>query len=187
MIKQIILYVFSLLFPKDETIYIKEYMIDTKYIPQEIVWIDDINVLLSSSGYTEIFNTNNRKNNIIETCENCIYGYDFGFIYCRYINRNINSWDEFSTTIEVYDINDDLLFSKDIFPTVVPTVCRKDFVILKTNDPNLEEKTYILDIESNTLNEDFNKEVQREWYSKDMKRKIIIGEDYRLWVYVRNK
>jgi len=187
MIKELILYILSLFFPKDETIYIKEYMIDTKYVPQEIVWIDDINVLLSSYGYTEIFNTNNRKKNIIDTCENCIYGYDFGFIYCKYINRNINSWGEFSTSIEVYDIDKNLLFSKEIFPTVAPTLCKRDYILFNTNDPNLKQYSYILDIKNGTLEGRDEPQENKEWYSKDMSKKIIIGEDYRLWVYERNK
>ncbi len=182
MIKEILFYFLSLLFPKDASVYVKEYMIDTKYVPQEIVWIDDINVLLSSYGYTQIFNTYNRKENTIDTCNNCIYGYDFGFIYCKYVNRNISSMDEFSTTIEQYDIKDNLIFSKDIFPTVAPISCKRDYLILKTNDPNLEENTYILDIKSNVLKESEQKEI-REWYSKNMDRKIVIDEYYRLWVY----
>jgi len=185
MFKEILFYILSLIFPKQEDIYIKEYMLDTKYIPQEIVWIDDINVLLSSYGYTEIFNTYNRKRNTIDTCSNCIYGYDFGFIYCKYINRDISSMDEFSTTLEIYDIKNVLLFSKDIFPTVAPTVCKREYVILKTNDPNLEEKTYIFDIKSNTLREESNKREQKEWYSKDMSKKIVLEDDYMLWVYMR--
>ena len=183
MIKEILFYILSLLFPKDEIVYVKEYMIDTKYVPQQIVWIDDINVLLSSYGYTEIFNTYNRGSNIIDTCNNCIYGYDFGFIYCKYINRNISSINEFSTTLEVYDIKDSLLFRKDLFPTVAPILCKRSYIILETNDPNLEQNRYILDIESNILEKENTKEEIREWYSKDMDKKIVLDEYYRLWVY----
>lgn len=186
MIKEILLYILSLLFPKDEVVYIKEYMIDIKYVPVQIIWVDDINVLLSSYGYTEIFNTYNRKSNTINTCANCIYGYDFGFIYCKYVNRNISSMDEFSTTLDVYDIKDSLLFTKDIFPTVLPILCKKDYIVLKTNDPNLEQNTYILDIKSNTLeNTDTRKEI-KELYSKDMNRKIVLDEYFRLWVYKKS-
>lgn len=162
-------------------------MIDTKYIPQQIVWIDDINVLLSSYGYTEIFNTYNRKSNFIDTCDSCLYGYDFGFIYCKYTNRNISSINEFSTTIEVYEINGNLLFSKDIFPTIAPTLCKRDYLLLKTNDPNLEQNTYSLDIKMGILEKTDEQKEIKEWYSKDMSRKITIGDDYRLWVYIKNK
>lgn len=186
MIKELIVYILSLLFPKDEVVYVKEYMIDTKYTPVQIVWIDDINVLLSSYGYTKIFNTYNRGSHTIDTCTNCIYGYDFGFIYCKYINRNISSMDEFSTTLEVYDIKDRLLFTKDIFPTVAPILCKEDYIVLKTNDPNLEQNIYILDIKSNTLeNTDTRKEI-KELYSKDMNRKIVLDEYFRLWVYKKS-
>jgi hypothetical protein len=185
MFKEILFYILSLIFPKQEDVYIKEYMLDTKYIPQEIVWVDDINVLLSSYGYTEIFNTYNRKSNVIDTCDNCIYGYDFGFIYCKYTNRDISSMDEFSTTLEIYDIKNVLLFSKDIFPTVVPTVCKREYVILKTNDPNLEQNTYSLDIKMGILEKTDEQKEIKEWYSKDMSKKIVLEDDYMLWVYMR--
>ena len=158
-------------------------MIDIKYVPVQIIWVDDINVLLSSYGYTEIFNTYNRKSNTINTCANCIYGYDFGFIYCKYVNRNISSMDEFSTTLDVYDIKDSLLFTKDIFPTVLPILCKKDYIVLGTNDPNLEQNTYILDTKSNTFEEKDTQEEIKELYSKDMNRKIVLDEYFRLWVY----
>ena len=74
-------------------------MINTKYLPVEVFWIDNTNVLLSSYGYTQLFNTENRDSSIIDTCENCIYGYDKNFVYCKYINRDIKSKDQFSTTI----------------------------------------------------------------------------------------
>lgn len=160
-------------------------MIDTKYVPQYIYWVDDINVLLSSHGYTEIFNTYNRKSNAIETCNNCIYGYDSGFIYCKYVNRDISSMKEFSTTIGVYDIKNNLIFSKDIFPTVAPIVCKRDYIVLKTNDPNLEENTYVLDIQKDTF-EIYEERIEnKEWYSKDMRRRVVIDEYYRLWFYER--
>lgn len=183
MLKEILFYILSLIFSKQEDIYIKEYMIDTKYVPQYIYWIDDINVLLSSYGYTEIFNTYNRKSNAVDTCNNCIYGYDSGFIYCKYVNRNISSMKEFSTTIGVYDIKNNLIFSKDIFPTVAPIVCKRDYIVLKTNDPNLEENTYVFDIKKDTF-EIYEERIEnKEWYSKDMRKKIVIDGYYRLWVY----
>ncbi len=185
MFKEILFYILSLIFSKQEDIYIKEYMIDTKYVPQYIYWIDDINVLLSSYGYTEIFNTYNRKSNAIDTCKNCIYGYDKGFVYCKYENRDISSMKEFSTTIEVYDIKNNLIFSKDIFPTVAPIVCKRDYIVLKTNDPNLEENTYVFDIKKDIF-EIYEERIEnKEWYSKDMRRRVVIDEYYRLWFYER--
>ncbi len=185
MFKEILFYILSLIFSKQEDTYINEYMIDTKYVPQYIYWIDDINVLLSSYGYTEIFNIYNRKSNTIDTCSNCIYGYDRGFVYCKYENRNISSMREFSTTIEQYDIKNNLIFSKDIFPTVIPFVCTKDYILFKTGDPVLEQNMYILDIKKDIF-EIYDEEIWKgEWYSRDMRKRVVIDGYYRLWFYER--
>ena len=184
MFKEILFYILSLIFSKQENTYIKEYMIDTKYVPQYIYWIDDINVLLSSYGYTEIFNTYSRKSNTIDTCDNCIYGYDKGFVYCMYENRDIFSMDEFSTSIGLYDIKNNLIFSKDIFPTVIPTVCKRDYIVLRTGDPILEQNTYILDMKKDTF-EIYEEEEKKEWESRDMSKKVVIDDYNILWFYKR--
>ncbi len=129
-------------------------MINTKYLPVEVFWIDNTNVLLSSYGYTQLFNTENRDSSIIDTCENCIYGYDKNFVYCKYINRDIKNKNEFSTTIETFDIDNNLLYSKDIFQTVAPIKCTRDSVLLHTNDPDLEQHSYILDIKKDSFKRD---------------------------------
>jgi len=184
MFKEILFYILSLIFPKHEDTYIKEYMIDTKYLPQYIYWIDDINILLSSYGYTEIYNTYSRKSNIIDTCSDCIYGYDRGFLYCKYENRDIQSMREFSSTVQIFDDKNVLLFSKDIFPTVVPLVCKKDIVILKTADPILEQKIYILDIVANSLKEEeFPENNDYMTRSKNLEKMVILDRYYRLWLY----
>lgn len=185
MFKEILFYILSLIFSKQEDTYIKQYIIDTKYAPQYIYWVDDINVLLSSYGYTQIYNTYNRKSNSIDTCSNCIYGYDRGFVYCKYENRNISSMQEFSTTIKQYDIENNLIFSKDIFPTVIPFVCKRDYILFKTGDPVLEQNMYIFDIEKDIF-EIYEERIEnKQWYSKEMSKKIVIDEYYRLWFYER--
>lgn len=194
MFKQILFYILSLIFSKQQDTYVEEYMIDTKYVPQYIYWIDDINVLLSSYGYTEIINTYSRKSNTIDTCDNCIYGYDMGFVYCKYQHRDINSMDEFSTTIEQYDIKNNLIFSKNLFPTVIPIICKREYLVLKTGDPVLEQNTYLLNTRSNEI-EQYEKlkmkeridGIQRVYItvskSKYIDKIILLDEYYRLWVY----
>jgi hypothetical protein len=154
MFKEILFYILSLIFPSQKEQYTKEYMINTKYLPVEVFWIDNTNVLLSSYGYTQLFNTENRDSSIIDTCENCIYGYDKNFVYCKYINRDIKNKNEFSTTIETFDIDNNLLYSKDIFQTVAPIKCTRDSVLLHTNDPDLEQHSYILDIKKDSFKRD---------------------------------
>ena len=158
-------------------------MIDTKYLPVEVFWIDNTNILLSSYGYTQLFNTENRDSSVIDTCENCIYGYDKGFVYCKYINRDIKNKNKFSTTIEIFDINNNLLYTKDIFQTVAPIKCTRDSVLLHTNDPDLEQHSYILDIKEDSLKEiKENIKDTKEWFNNDKTKKILIGEDKRVWL-----
>ena len=159
-------------------------MINTKYLPVEVFWIDNTNVLLSSYGYSQLFNTENRDSSVINTCENCIYGYDKNFVYCKYINRDIKSKDQFSTTIEIFDINNQLLYSKDIFQTVAPVKCGSSSILLHTNDPNLEQHSYILDIKKDSLKEiKENIKDTKEWFNNVKTKKIIIGEDKRVWLF----
>lgn len=164
----------------------KKYMIDTRYLPAYIYWIDDINVLLSTYGYTQIFNTYNRESNIIDTCKSCIYGYDRGFVYCKYEHRDIKSMKEFSTTIKQYDMYSKLIFSKDIFPTVTPLVCKREDIILKTGDPVLQQNTYILDISGDTFKKYEVETESKEWYSRDLNKKVVRDEYDRLWFYEKD-
>ncbi|HPM14179.1 MAG TPA: hypothetical protein PLK49_02125, partial [Candidatus Dojkabacteria bacterium] len=168
MFKEILFYILSLIFPSQKEQYTREYMINTKYLPVEVFWIDNTNVLLSSYGYSQLFNTENRDSSVINTCENCIYGYDKNFVYCKYINRDIKSKDQFSTTIEIFDINNQLLYSKDIFQTVAPVKCGSSSILLHTNDPNLEQHSYILDIKKDSLKEiKENIKDTKEWFNND--------------------
>ena len=194
MLKNILLLFLSLIFPPKESVYVKDHMILTNLSPSYIYWIDDSNILLSSYGYTQIYNTNNRKSNVIETCNTCIYGFDFGLFYCSYEHRDINSRDEFSSTIYQYNSKGELIFSKDIFQTVIPLVCKRDYIVLKTRDPVLEQNTYILNIQED-MYEKYEMEVKEEKIkgidggyisiskSKDMGKIVILDQYKRLWVY----
>lgn len=198
MLKDILLLILSLIFPPKEDMYIKDHMILTNQIPSYIYWIDDSNVLLSSYGYTQIYNTENRKSNVIDTCEKCIYGFDYGLFYCSYEHREINSRDGFSSTIYQYNSKGKLIFSKDIFETVIPLVCKRDYIVLETGDPELEQNTYLLNIKENTYDR-YVKEEKKEKIrginieylslskSRDMKRVIVLDEYNRLWVYRKKK
>lgn len=194
MFRHFLIYLLYLISPKHENAYVRDHMIDTKYIPQYIYWIDGDNVLFSSYGYTTIYNTESRKSNIIPTCNSCIYGYKKGYVMCKYEHRQIHSMEEFSTTVYVYDANEILLYSKDIFPTVTPIYCSKDYVLTKSAYSFLEQKTYIYDIKKNVSKEvvlQKNREVLngiKEEYitvskGKDLERLILLDMDYNLWVY----
>lgn len=198
MLKNILLLILSLIFPQKEVVYVKDHMILTNHTPSYIYWIDDSNVLLSSYGYTQIYNTDNRKSNVIDTCKNCIYGYDFGLFYCSFKHRDIDSMDEFSSTIYQYNSKGELIFKKDIFQTVVPLVCKKDYIVLETGDPVLEQNTYLLNTKENTYEiyvKDFKEEeikgIDIEYLSlsksKDMQKVIVMDQYKRLWVYMRKK
>lgn len=198
MLKNILLLILSLIFPQKEVVYVKDHMILTNHTPSYIYWIDDSNVLLSSYGYTQIYNTDNRKSNVIDTCKNCIYGYDFGLFYCSFKHRDIDSMDEFSSTIYQYNSKGELIFKKDIFQTVVPLVCKRDYILLETGDPVLEQNTYLLNIKEN-IYEKVEKEESKEEIkgidikylslskSKDTEKVIVLDEYKRLWVYMRKK
>lgn len=198
MLKNILLLILSLIFPQKEVVYVKDHMILTNHTPSYIYWIDDSNVLLSSYGYTQIYNTDNRKSNVIDTCKECIYGYDYGLFYCKYVHRDIDSMDEFSSTIYQYNSKGVLIFKKDIFQTVVPLVCKKDYILLETGDPVLEQNTYLLNIKEN-IYEKVEKEESKEEIkgidikylslskSKDTEKVIVLDEYKRLWVYMRKK
>ena len=198
MLKDILLLILSLIFPQKEVVYVKDYMILTNHTPSYIYWIDDSNVLLSSYGNTVIYHTNNRKSNVIDTCKDCIYGYDFGLFYCSFKHRDIDSMDEFSSTIYQYNSKGELIFKKDIFQTVVPLVCKKDYIVLETGDPVLEQNTYLLNTKENTYEiyvKDFKEEeikgIDSKYLSlsksKDQEKIIVLDEYKRLWVYMREK
>ena len=198
MLKNILLLILSLIFPQKEVVYVKDHMILTNHTPSYIYWIDDSNVLLSSYGYTLIYNTNNRKSNVIDTCKDCIYGYDFGLFYCSFKHRDIDSMDEFSSTIYQYNSKGELIFKKDIFQTVVPLVCKKDYIVLETGDPVLEQNTYLLNTKENTYEiyvKDFKEEeikgIDSKYLSlsksRDQEKIIVLDEYKRLWVYMREK
>ena len=198
MLKNILLLILSLIFPQKEVLYVKDHMILTNHTPSYIYWIDDSNVLLSSYGYTQIYNTDNRKSNVIDTCKNCIYGYDFGLFYCSFKHRDIDSMDEFSSTIYQFNSKGELIFKKDIFETVIPLVCKRDYIFLETGDPVLEQNTYILDIKKNTYEKSLKEDIKEKikgidieygliFKSRDMGKIIVMDEFNRLWVYRREK
>ena len=198
MLKNILLLILSLIFPQKEVVYVKDHMILTNHTPSYIYWIDDSNVLLSSYGDTQIYNTDNRKSNVIDTCKNCIYGYDFGLFYCSFKHRDIDSMDEFSSTIYQYNAKGELIFKKDIFETVVPLVCKKDYIVLETGDPVLEQNTYLLNTKEDTyiviVLEDKKEKIKGidiEYVSfsksRDMEKVIVMDENKRLWVYRRKQ
>lgn len=128
-----------------------EYILPTSKIPLNIYWISHDNVLLSYTSHSEIYNLENRTKNMIEDCKNCIYGYEGELLRCEYVHRGIKSMDELSTTISLYDSKDTLLFKRDLFPTVIPIVCKKKYIVLQNAYSFLERKTYQLNIENGEL------------------------------------
>jgi hypothetical protein len=188
--------ILTFLFPKGEGIYVKEHMIDIEFVPVNICWIDDINVLLSSYGNTFIYNIYNRESNKIDTCESCLYGYDSGFVYCKFEHREIQSIQEFSTTISLFDIQDFLIFRKDIFPTVVPSNCSRKNVLLYPAYSFLEQNNYVIDIEKDSFEESDLEEEEKIFNGipdnylilsqrRDSNILIVMDEFNRLWVYTK--
>ena len=169
-----------------------EYVLHTEDIPLNIYWISDENVLLSYLNGAEIFNLENRSRNRLEHCENCIYGYDMEILRCEYEHRSINSLEEFSTTIYLYDSRDTLLFKKDLFPTVIPIVCKKGYIILQNAYSFLERKTYKLNIENGEIQEELNSKQKKidglpEYTNISIgeKRLILLTEENILKIYRR--
>jgi hypothetical protein len=198
MFKQVLFYILSLLFFKKEFDYVPWYIINTPYIPQQIDWIDESNILLSSYGYTAIFNTDNRNSSTFDTCNECIYGYDKGFIYCKYEHRDIQAINEFSSTVSLYNINNSLIYSIDIFETVIPITCKKTFIELKVAHPYLQQKRFLLFTKQNLLKNipdiqgDNRLNGIEESYTilskrDDLERIIVLDEYMRLWVYRKKK
>ncbi len=165
------------LFPKEESTFTKEYIIPTEQIPLNIYWISQNNILLSYLNKGEIFNLENRERNILEECKNCIYGYYKELLKCEYEHRDIQSMDEFSTTISLYDSTNTLIFKKDIFPTVIPTVCKKEYIVLKNAYSFLEKKTYYLDIKKDNLGEVNNLKRDISIPNLPKYKNIAIGEE----------
>ena len=167
-----------------------EYILPTSEVPLNIYWISHDNVLLSYTTHSEIYNLENRTKNILEVCYNCIYGYERELLRCEYEHRSIKSMDEFSTSISLYDSKENLLFKKDIFPTVIPIVCKKNFIILQNAYSFLEGRTYKLNIENGELLEVQNSKGKRidglpEYtnISVGQKRLILLTEENLLRVY----
>lgn len=165
-------------------------MIDIPIVPEYIYWIDESNVLLSYLGGGVIYNIESRKRNTLQECNDCTYGFDYEFTTCKFVHREINSVNEFSTTVYLNEK------SMDVFPTVVPTVCKSDFVILKSAYSFLEQKTYIADFKEGSFKE-FIREKSKDSFngiedgyitlskSKDLSKLIVLDEYYQLWVYER--
>ncbi|MFA5622814.1 MAG: hypothetical protein WC981_01110 [Candidatus Dojkabacteria bacterium] len=193
MLKNILFLLLSLLLTKENLEF--EYVIQTESTPLNIYWISQDNILLSYLNEAEIFNLENRVRNKLDDCESCIYGYDKEILRCEYTHREIKSMQEFSTTVSIFDSKENLIFKKDIFPTVIPITCTKDYILLKNAYSFLEQKTYYLDIQKSEL-----KEFERE--RKDLainslppyknisigkERVILLTEENLLTVYRRVK
>lgn len=193
MLKNILLILLSLLLTEKNLKF--EYVIQTESIPLNIYWISHDNILLSYLNEAEIFNLENRVRNKLNDCESCIYGYDKEILRCEYIHREIKSMQEFSTTVSMFDSKENLIFKKDIFPTVIPVICTKRYIILKNAYSFLEQKTYYLDIQSNEL-KDFKKQKKNpainslppyKNISVGKERVILLTEENLLTVYRRAK
>lgn len=176
MINTLLLILLSL-FLKDQPTFTKEYVIPTEQIPLNIYWISRDNILLSYINGAEIFNLESRRQNTLEECKNCIYGYDKELLRCEYEHREIQSMNEFSTTVYVYDSKNTLIFQKDLFPTVIPIICKKEYIIFKNAYSFLEKKTYYLDIQKNTFEEVSHLKKEKNIPNLPNYRNISIGEE----------
>lgn len=84
---------------------------------------------------------------------------------------------EFSTTVYVYDSKNTLIFQKDLFPTVIPIICKKEYIIFKNAYSFLEKKTYYLDIQKNTFEEVSHLKKEKNIPNLPNYRNISIGEE----------
>lgn len=139
----------SLLFP--EEVYTNEYIIKLDQTPLNIYWISEDNILLSYLNYSEIFNIESRSRNKLEDCTNCIYGYDREILRCEYEHREIHRIDEYSTTVYIFNSSNKLLYTKDIFETVAPVVCMKEYLLLRNAYSFLEETEYLLNTKTGNV------------------------------------
>lgn len=177
MLKQILLSLITIFLPQQEITYTKEYLLNTESIPLNIYWISDDNILISYSNGAEIFNLENRARNSLDDCSNCIYGYDREILRCEYIHREIKSMYEFSTTVSIYDSKENLVLRKDLFPTVIPVICKKEYVVLKNAYSFLEKKTYYLDIQKSELEEISQKKSDIHISGLPKYRNISVGNE----------
>jgi len=193
MLKTLIIFFLSLLSPDENITYSKEYILKTEQIPLNIYWISENNILLSYLNTAEIFNLESRERNVLQDCKNCIYGYDREFLRCEYVHREIYSMDEFSTTISMYNSKNELLFTKDIFPTVIPVICKREYILLKSAYSFLEQKTYLIDTntgessihESKKQRLNINGLPQYKDISVGSKWLVLLSEENLLYVYRR--
>lgn len=181
MLEKLIL-LLTILLPRNEPTYTQEYFTQLQQTPLNIYWISDDNILLSYINSAEIFNLENRQRNVLEECTNCVYGYDKEIIRCEYIHRDIQSTDEYSTTINIYDSRTNQIYTKDIFPTVIPTICTRNYLILKNAYSFLEDKTYLLNLHTDEL-----KEIEKEQRITVWRERMIKLEERYLSVYKRDR
>lgn len=180
MIKELFLFLLSFL--NTEKSFAFEYVLPVESSPLNIYWISENNILISYRNKAEIVNLENRARNTLEECTNCIYGYDGEIVRCEYVHREIESSEEFSTTIYVYNSKEEIVFQKDLFPTVLPTLCKKDFLLLKSAYSFLEQKSYYLDTTDGLLSE-YN--IQEKNRSVGERYLILIGEGNFLKIYLK--
>jgi hypothetical protein len=189
--KELLLLIISFIMPLKENSFEKDFIIHTEETPTQIYWISDDVILLSYTSYAEIFNLNNRKRNRLEECKNCLYGYDKEIVLCEYEHRVINNTNEYSTEIKVRNMNGEVLLEKGIFPTVIPSVCKKDSILLKNAFPFLEEKFYRLskdgfgEITVKRESRTFKGIAKYKSISVGKERILVLDWENTLWVYKR--
>jgi hypothetical protein len=179
--KELLLLLISLFIPFREDSYLKDHIINIENPPIYIYWISEDVVLLSYVNYAEIYNLRYRNRNKLEECSNCIYGYDKEIVKCFYEHRMIKSIDEFSTSITLLDSNENTLFKENLFPTVIPYICMKEYIYLRSAYTFLENKSYILNTQNRILS-DYT-EVPDEIIAKNDKWLLKINVEKLLYVY----
>lgn len=175
------------MFLSSEPEYLKEYMIASSVNPLYVYWIDESNILVSDIESSFTFDLVSREKKDLESCESCITGYDEGVIYCEYVHRMIQSEEEFSTTIIVKDLEFKVLNTFELFPTVIPVVCKRDWVVAKSAYAFLEQRKYL--IQSRGIGEVENRKSKdmkgliNYTVSNDKERMVGLDEYNILWMY----
>jgi len=184
MLKTLTLFFLSIFSGEEGIPYTKEYILPTEQIPLNIYWISQDNILLSYLNTAEIFNLEGRVRNKLDVCSNCIYGYDREFLRCEYIHREISSMEEFSTTVSMYNSRNELLFTKDIFPTVIPHICKREYILLKSAYSFLEQKTYLIDTRTEEFSIHERKKQRLDIKALPKYKEISIGKE---WLVLLNE
>jgi hypothetical protein len=107
-------------------------------------------------------------------------------LFCEWENFNIDSLDEYSTKVFIYEKDDkDNALILNLHPTVKPTNCSKDILLLTTSLPQLEKRNFTYTFESEKLEEIavYKEELVDTWTNNYKNITVKKGIDNVIWIY----